>query len=113
MALAKILIVDDDPSIQNLIQRVNKTIMLEVYPETVRLPSLCLLNHLLILDINLPDVDLLPKDAKPHQVFCSNSTAKRADQADKIQGLSRKVLTTISRKPFSLGELEVSQGAIF
>jgi DNA-binding response OmpR family regulator len=114
---AKVLVVDDDPAIRNLIHRFlakhnyqmesakdGKT-ALEIF-ESFR-------PDLVILDLNLPDVtgySLCEQMQSRTNVFVLMLTS-RTDEADKIRGFSQGADDYIT-KPFSLGELEVRVEAL-
>ena len=117
MAPAKILVVDDDPAIRNLIHRFltkqnyqmesaedgkNAMVMFEQFNP-----------DLVILDVNLPDANgynLCQEMQSRTGVFVLMLTS-RTDEADKIKGFSQGADDYIT-KPFSLGELGVRVGAI-
>jgi DNA-binding response OmpR family regulator len=117
MALAKILIVDDDPSIRNLIQRFLSKQNYHVESAEDGKTALAVFEQfnpdLVILDVNLPDVigyNLCQEMQNRTRVFVLMLTS-RADEADKIRGFSQGADDYLT-KPFSLGELEVRLGAI-
>lgn len=114
---AKILVVDDDPAVRNLIHRFltkqsyqmesaedGKTAM-EVFEQFNP--------DLVILDVNLPDANgynLCQEMQNRTGVFVLLLTS-RTDEADKITGFSKGADDYIT-KPFSLSELGVRVGAI-
>ena len=117
MALAKILIVDDDFSIRNLIQRFLSKQNYQVESAEDGKTALAVFEKfnpdLVILDVNLPDVigyNLCQEMQNRTKVFVLMLTS-RADEADKIRGFSQGADDYLT-KPFSLGELEVRLGAI-
>lgn len=117
MALAKILIVDDDPSIRNLIQRFLSKQNYQVESAEDGRTALVKFEQfnpdLVILDVNLPDMigyNLCQEMQSRTKVFVLMLTS-RADEADKIRGFSQGADDYLT-KPFSLGELEVRLGAI-
>lgn len=117
MALAKILIVDDDPAIRNLIQRFLSKQDYQVESAEDGKSALTMFEQfdpdLVILDVNLPDAigyNLCQEMQNRTKVFVLMLTS-RADEADKIRGFSQGADDYLT-KPFSLGELEVRVGAI-
>lgn len=117
MALAKILVVDDDPSIRNLIQRFLSKQNYQVESAEDGKTALAVFEQfnpdLVILDVNLPDTigyNLCQEMQNRTKVFVLMLTS-RADEADKIRGFSLGADDYLT-KPFSLGELEVRVGAI-
>ena len=117
MALAKILVVDDDPSIRNLIQRFLSKQNYQVESAEDGKTALTVFEQfnpdLVILDVNLPDTigyNLCQEMQNRTKVFVLMLTS-RADEADKIRGFSLGADDYLT-KPFSLGELEVRVGAI-
>lgn len=117
MALAKILVVDDDPSIRNLIQRFLSKQNYQVESAEDGKTALVMFEQfnpdLVILDVNLPDTigyNLCQEMQNRTKVFVLMLTS-RADEADKIRGFSQGADDYLT-KPFSLGELEVRVGAI-
>ncbi len=117
MALAKILIVDDDPAIRNLIQRFLSKQKYQVESAEDGKTALAIFEQfnpdLVILDVNLPDVtgyNLCEEMQKRTKVFVLMLTS-RADEADKIRGFAQGADDYLT-KPFGLGELEVRVGAI-
>jgi len=117
MAVAKILVVDDDPSIRNLIQRFLTKHNYQVEAAEDGKAALALFEQfnpdLVILDVNLPDTlgyNLCQEMQNRTKVFVLMLTS-RADEADKIRGFSQGADDYLT-KPFSLGELEVRVGAI-
>ncbi len=117
MALAKILIVDDDPAIRNLIQRFLSKQNYQVESAEDGKTALAIFEQfnpdLVILDVNLPDTigyNLCEEMQKRTKVFVLMLTS-RGDEADKIRGFSQGADDYLT-KPFGLGELEVRVGAI-
>ena len=117
MALAKILIVDDDPAIRNLIQRFLSKQKYQVESAEDGKTDLAIFEQfnpdLVILDVNLPDAtgyNLCEEMQKRTKVFVLMLTS-RADEADKIRGFAQGADDYLT-KPFGLGELEVRVGAI-
>lgn len=117
MAIAKILVVDDDASIRNLIQRFLSKLNYQVESAEDGRSALVVFEQfnpdLVILDVNLPDVigyNLCQEMQNRTKVFVLMLTS-RADEADKIRGFSQGADDYLT-KPFSLGELEVRLGAI-
>lgn len=117
MAVAKILVVDDDPSIRNLIQRFLSKQNYQVESAEDGKTALAVFEQfnpdLVILDVNLPDTigyNLCQEMQNRTKVFVLMLTS-RADEADKIRGFSLGADDYLT-KPFSLGELEVRVGAI-
>ena len=117
MALAKILVVDDDPSIRNLIQRFLSKQNYQVESAEDGKTALAVFEQfnpdLVILDVNLPDTigyNLCQEMQNRTKVFVLMLTS-RGDEADKIRGFSQGADDYLT-KPFSLGELEVRVGAI-
>jgi DNA-binding response OmpR family regulator len=115
--VAKILVVDDDPSIRNLIQRFLTKHSYQVEAAEDGKAALALFEQfnpdLVILDVNLPDTlgyNLCQEMQNRTKVFVLMLTS-RADEADKIRGFSQGADDYLT-KPFSLGELEVRVGAI-
>ena len=117
MALAKILVVDDDPSIRNLIHRFLSKQNYQVESAEDGKTALTMFEQfnpdLVILDVNLPDAigyNLCQEMQNRTKVFVLMLTS-RADEADKIRGFSQGADDYLT-KPFSLGELEVRVGAV-
>jgi two-component system, OmpR family, response regulator len=117
MEASKILIVDDDSATRNLIQRflMTKSYQVESAPDGKTALSLFeqFSPHLVILDINLPDISgytLCQDMQKQTGVFVLMLTS-RNDEADMIQGLNQGADDYIT-KPFSLAVLESKVGAI-
>lgn len=117
MALAKILVVDDDPAIRNLIQRFLSSKDYQVESAEDGKTALAAFEQfnpdLVVLDVNLPDVigyNLCQEMQNRTKVFVLMLTS-RADEADKIRGFSQGADDYLT-KPFSLGELEVRVAAI-
>jgi DNA-binding response OmpR family regulator len=117
MAPAKILVVDDDPAVRNLIQRFLIKQNYQVEAAEDGKTALTLFEQfnpdLVILDVNLPDVtgfNLCQEMQSRNGVFVLMLTS-RADEADKIRGFAKGADDYLT-KPFGLGELEVRVGAI-
>ena len=117
MAIAKILVVDDDRAIRDLIQRFLSKLNYQVESAEDGRSALVVFEQfnpeLVILDVNLPDVigyNLCQEMQNRTKVFVLMLTS-RADEADKIRGFSQGADDYLT-KPFSLGELEVRLGAI-
>lgn len=117
MALAKILVVDDDPAIRNLIHRFLSKQNYQVESAEDGKTALAVFEQfnpdLVILDVNLPDAlgyNLCEQMQTMTKVFVLMLTS-RADEADKIRGFSQGADDYLT-KPFSLAELEVRVGAI-
>ncbi len=117
MAAAKILVVDDEPAIRNLIHRFLAKQDYEMESAEDGKSALAVFEQfnpdLVILDVNLPDAngyDLCKEMQARTGVFVLMLTS-RTDEADKIRGFNTGADDYIT-KPFSLGELEVRLGAI-
>jgi two-component system, OmpR family, response regulator len=117
MAAAKILVVDDDPAVRNLIQRFLLKQNYQVESAEDGKTALSIFEKfnpdLVILDVNLPDVigfNLCQEMQSRSGVFVLLLTS-RTDEADKIRGFSKGADDYLT-KPFGLGELEVRVGAI-
>jgi len=117
MAAAKILVVDDDSAVRNLIQRflLQQNYQVESAEDgKIALAAFEQFNpDLVILDVNLPDVvgfNLCQEMQNRSGVFVLLLTS-RTDEADKIRGFSKGADDYLT-KPFGLGELEVRVGAI-
>ncbi len=117
MASAKILVVDDEPAIRNLIHRFLAKQDYQMESAEDGKSALAIFEQfnpdLVILDVNLPDAngyDLCKEMQSRTGVFVLMLTS-RTDEADKIRGFNTGADDYIT-KPFSLGELEVRLGAI-
>lgn len=117
MAAAKILVVDDDPAIRNLIYRFLSKQGYQMDSAEDGKGALAVFEQanpdLVILDVNLPDAngyDLCKEMQARTGVFVLMLTS-RTDEADKIRGFNQGADDYLT-KPFSLGELEVRVGAI-
>jgi DNA-binding response OmpR family regulator len=117
MAEAKILVVDDDPAIRNLIHRFLAKQNYEMESAEDGKKALAVFEQftpdLVILDLNLPDTngyDLCKEMQSRTGVFVLMLTS-RTDESDKIRGFHEGADDYLT-KPFSLGELEVRVGAI-
>ena len=117
MAIAKILVVDDDRTIRELIQRFLSKLNYQVESAEDGRSALVIFEQfnpeLVILDVNLPDVfgyNLCQEMQNRTKVFVLMLTS-RADEADKIRGFSQGADDYLT-KPFSLAELQARLGAI-
>ncbi len=117
MATAKILVVDDDPAVRNLVTRFLSKQDYEMEAAEDGKAALAMFEQfnpdLVVLDVNLPDAngyDLCKEMQERTGVFVLMLTS-RADEADKIRGFTQGADDYLT-KPFSLGELEVRVGAI-
>jgi len=117
MSPAKILVVDDDPAVRNLIQRFLIKQNYQVESAEDGKTALTMFEQfnpdLVILDVNLPDVigfNLCQEMQSRNGVFVLMLTS-RGDEADKIRGFSKGADDYLT-KPFGLGELEVRVAAI-
>ncbi|HEY9906411.1 MAG TPA: response regulator transcription factor [Thermosynechococcaceae cyanobacterium] len=117
MAPAKILVVDDDPAIRNLIHRFLTKQNYQMESAEDGKSAMATFEQfnpdLVILDVNLPDANgynLCQEMQGRTGVFVLMLTS-RTDEADKIKGFSQGADDYIT-KPFSLGELGVRVGAI-
>jgi two-component system OmpR family response regulator len=117
MATAKILVVDDDSAVRNLIQRFLLQQNYQVESAEDGRMALAVFEQfnpdLVILDVNLPDAvgfNLCQEMQNRSGVFVLMLTS-RTDEADKIRGFSKGADDYLT-KPFGLGELEVRVAAI-
>ncbi|KHG42643.1 MAG: response regulator transcription factor [Aphanizomenon flos-aquae KM1D3_PB] len=117
MAVAKILVVDDDPAVRNLIQRFLLKQNYQVESAEDGKTGMSMFEQfnpdLVILDVNLPDVigfNLCQEMQSRSGVFVLLLTS-RTDEGDKIRGFAKGADDYLT-KPFGLGELEVRVGAI-
>ncbi|OLP18962.1 DNA-binding response regulator [Leptolyngbya sp. 'hensonii'] len=117
MAPAKILVVDDDPAIRNLIHRFLAKHNYQMESAEDGKTAMALFEQfnpdLVILDVNLPDANgynLCQEMQGRTNVFVLMLTS-RTDEADKIRGFSTGADDYIT-KPFSLGELGVRVEAL-
>ena len=117
MAAAKILVVDDDSAVRNLIQRFLLQQNYQVESAEDGKTALAIFEQfnpdLVILDVNLPDAlgfNLCQEMQNRSGVFVLLLTS-RTDEADKIRGFSTGADDYLT-KPFGLGELEVRVAAI-
>ncbi|AFY64708.1 response regulator transcription factor [Geitlerinema sp. PCC 7407] len=117
MATAKILVVDDDPAIRNLIHRFLGRQGFQMESAADGKSAMALFEQfnpdLVVLDVNLPDANgynLCQEMQSRTGVFVLMLTS-RTDEADKIRGFSQGADDYLT-KPFSLGELGVRVGAI-
>ena len=117
MVAAKILVVDDDPAVRNLIQRFLLKQNYQVESAEDGKTGLSMFEQfnpdLVILDVNLPDVigfNLCQEMQSRSGVFVLLLTS-RTDEGDKIRGFSKGADDYLT-KPFGLGELEVRVAAI-
>ena len=113
----KVLVVDDDPAIRNLIHRFLAKHDYQMESAKDGETALEIFDtfspDLVILDLNLPDVtgySLCKQMQDRTNVFVLMLTS-RTDEADKIKGFSQGADDYIT-KPFSLGELEVRVEAL-
>ncbi len=117
MAPAKILVVDDDPAIRNLISRflTRQNYQLESAEDGKNaMTAFDQFNpDLVILDVNLPDANgyNLCQDMQSRTNVFVLMLTSRTDEADKMRGFAQGADDYIT-KPFSLGELGVRVGAI-
>ncbi|MFM7449595.1 MAG: response regulator transcription factor [Leptolyngbyaceae cyanobacterium] len=116
-APAKILVVDDDPAIRNLIHRFLAKQNYQMESAEDGKTAMAMFEQfnpdLVILDVNLPDSNgytLCQEMQNRTGVFVLLLTS-RTDEADKIKGFSQGADDYIT-KPFSLGELGMRVGAI-
>ncbi|MFO5475349.1 MAG: response regulator transcription factor, partial [Dolichospermum sp.] len=114
---AKILVVDDDSAVRNLIQRFLLQQNYQVESAEDGKTALAIFEQfnpdLVILDVNLPDAlgfNLCQEMQNRSGVFVLLLTS-RTDEADKIRGFSKGADDYLT-KPFGLGELEVRVAAI-
>ncbi|MGG6294292.1 response regulator transcription factor [Leptolyngbya sp. AN02str] len=117
MAQAKILVVDDDPGIRNLIHRFLSKHDYQVEAAEDGKGAMAIFEQfnpdLVILDVNLPDstgYNLCQEMQGRTGVFVLMLTS-RADEDDKIRGFSQGADDYLT-KPFGLRELEVRVQAI-
>lgn len=117
MTSAKILVVDDDPAIRNLIHRYLAKQDYEVESASDGKTALAVFEQfnpdIVILDLNLPDANgynLCPEMQSRTGVFVLMLTS-RTDEADKIKGFSQGADDYLT-KPFSLEELGARVGAV-
>jgi hypothetical protein len=117
MAAAKILVVDDDPAVRNLIQRFLLKQNYQVESAEDGKTGVSMFEQfnpdLVILDVNLPDVigfNLCQEMQSRSGVFVLLLTS-RTDEVDKIRGFSKGADDYLT-KPFGLAELEVRVAAI-
>jgi len=117
MAVAKILVVDDDPAVRNLIQRFLLKQNYQVESAEDGKTGMSMFEQfnpdLVILDVNLPDVigfNLCQEMQSRSGVFVLLLTS-RTDEGDKIRGFAKGADDYLT-KPFGLGELEVRVAAI-
>ncbi len=117
ISAAKILVVDDDPAVRNLIQRFLLKQNYQVESAEDGKTALNMFEQfnpdLVILDVNLPDVtgfNLCQEMQSRSGVFVLLLTS-RTDEADKIRGFSKGADDYLT-KPFGLAELEVRIAAI-
>lgn len=113
----KILVVDDDPAIRNLIHRFLSQKNYQIESAGDGKTALTIFEQfnpdLVILDVNLPDAigyNLCQEMQSRTGVFVLLLTS-RADASDKIKGFSQGADDYIT-KPFDLQELEYRVGAI-
>ncbi len=117
MGSAKILVVDDDPSIRTLIHRFLSRQNYQMEAAEDGKTAMEIFERfnpdLVILDVNLPDATgySLCQDMQSRTGVFVLMLTSRTDEADKIRGFSQGADDYLT-KPFSLGELEVRVGAI-
>ena len=117
MAPAKILVVDDDPAIRNLIHRFLTKQDYQMESAEDGKSAMLIFEQfnpdLVILDINLPDANgyNLCKEMQGRTGVFVLLLTSRTDEGDIIQGFSQGADDYIT-KPFYLGELGVRVGAI-
>jgi two-component system, OmpR family, response regulator len=117
MAPAKILVVDDDPSIRTLIHRFLAKQNYQMESAEDGKSAMAVFEQfnpdLVILDVNLPDATgyALCQDMQSRTGVFVLMLTSRSDEADKIRGFALGADDYLT-KPFSLGELEVRVGAI-
>ncbi len=117
MAPEKILVVDDDPAVRNLIHRFLSRQNYEMESAEDGKTAMEIFNKmnpdLVILDLNLPDIsgyELCQQMQRETGVFILMLTS-RTDETDKIRGFAQGADDYIT-KPFSLMELGARAGAI-
>ncbi|EKQ67743.1 response regulator with CheY-like receiver domain and winged-helix DNA-binding domain [Leptolyngbyaceae cyanobacterium JSC-12] len=117
MAPAKILVVDDDPAIRNLISRFLTRQSYQMESAEDGKSAMAVFESfnpdLVILDVNLPDANgynLCQQMQSRTGVFVLMLTS-RTDEADKIRGFTQGADDYIT-KPFGLSELGARVGAI-
>jgi len=117
MPSPKILVVDDDPAIRNLLHRYLSQQGYKVESAADGKTALALFDDinpdLVILDVNLPDTtgyNLCQEMQSQRDVFVLMLTS-RSDEADKIRGFAQGADDYIT-KPFSLVEIGARVGAI-
>ncbi len=117
MALAKILVVDDDPAIRNLIHRFLTKQDYQMESAEDGKAALLMFEQfnpdLVILDVNLPDANgynLCKEMRSRTDVFILMLTS-RTDEADRLRGFDQGADDYIT-KPFSLAELGARVRAI-
>jgi DNA-binding response OmpR family regulator len=117
MTLAKILVVDDDLAIRNLIHRYLAKQNYQVESAADGKTALVIFEQfnpdIVILDLNLPDANgysLCPEMQSRTGVFVLMLTS-RSDEADKIKGFSQGADDYLT-KPFSLEELGARVSAL-
>ncbi|MFM6310393.1 MAG: response regulator transcription factor [Dolichospermum sp.] len=117
MDTAKVLVVDDDSAVRNLIQRflLQQNYQVESAEDGKMALTMFEQFHpdLVILDVNLPDAvgfNICQEMQNRSGVFVLLLTS-RTDEADKIRGFSKGADDYLT-KPFGLGELEVRVSAI-
>ncbi|MBD1825336.1 response regulator transcription factor [Cyanobacteria bacterium FACHB-DQ100] len=117
MAPAKILVVDDDPAIRNLVHRFLTKQSYQMESAEDGKSAMQIFEQfnpdLVILDVNLPDANgysLCQEMQSRTNVFVLMLTS-RTDEADKVRGFAQGADDYIT-KPFSLVELGGRVGAI-
>lgn len=120
MAMAsgnKILVVDDDPAVRNLIHRFLGKQNYQMESAEDGKTALTIFEqfdpHLVILDVNLPDANgyNLCQEMQSRTKVLVLMLTSRTDEADKIKGFTQGADDYIT-KPFSLGELGVRVEAL-
>ncbi|MGB2925688.1 MAG: response regulator transcription factor [Limnothrix sp.] len=117
MAAARILVVDDDPAIRNLIVRFLSQKNYEMESAADGKSAWAAFQsfkpNLVILDVNLPDIlgYALCEQMQEHQDVYILMLTSRTDASDKIQGFSKGADDYLT-KPFDILELEYRVSAI-
>lgn len=117
MDRAKILVVDDDPAVRNLIYRFLSKQNYQMESAADGKSAMSVFEqfnpNLVILDVNLPDANgfSLCKEMQERTGVLVMMLTSRSDEADKIIGFEKGADDYLT-KPFSLGELGVRVGAL-
>lgn len=117
MDRAKILVVDDDPAVRNLIYRFLSKQNYQMESAADGKTAIAVFEQfnpdLVILDVNLPDANgfSLCKEMQERTGVFVMLLTSRTDEADKMKGFLEGADDYLT-KPFSLGELGVRVGAI-